>query len=336
MSTPTSSNDLPRIAVAGAGGIGLTLASHLARAGQAVSLVARGDSLTAIAKRGIRVIEPRDEWVVSLAVGAAADFGRQDILFLCSKAQDLEALAEASAPLIGPETLLVPVINGIPWWYFEGVEGRFADRSITAVDPDNALRRLLPARQVIGTSSKVAAERLAPGVVCLSTPYRMTVGEILPTDSKRPARLAALLEDAGIHTQVAPHIRDAVWGKLIMNLTSNPLSAVAGTSIADIYSHPDLVDTTRAMLQEVLPVAAAYGARLDLDSNGMFELGKSMGDARTSMLQDMEKGAPLELAAICDAVLELAELQNLSMPFTKAVTGLARYRAKVRPGQARA
>ncbi|WP_064692709.1 ketopantoate reductase family protein [Rhizobium aegyptiacum] len=319
-------NTHPRICVAGAGAIGLTLAARLMIGGFRVCVIARGASLAVIRKDGIRLFDREGEHQVRPEVGAAVDVGPQDILFLCPKSQDMPTLAAAVKPAIGPDTWIVPVINGIPWWYFDGEGGIWSGRQIKAVDPDSVLKRMLPSRQVIGTTTLITAERPRPGTARTFNPLQMTIGELDDRTSLRVEHLSRILIRAGIQTQVTSRIRDAVWTKVVRNLISNPVSAITGATLRENFGNAHLASISRQMLQEVLPVVAAYGAKLDLDPDTIVRSGEKMGDVKTSMLQDLERGSPLELASICEAVIELAQLRGIAMPVTQAVTGLARFR----------
>lgn len=315
-----------RIGVAGAGAIGCTLAAMLARAGQPVSLLARGATLQTVLKQGIELRRREERWRVPVAASDdAAALGAQDVLFLCAKAHDLAGLAQAAAPLIGPDTWLVPMVNGVPWWYFERLPGRQA-RRIQAVDPDGLLPALLPSAQVIGAVQFMTAERLAPGVVASNTPPLLILGEIDHTESGRVQRLAALLNACGIEGRSSPQIRDPLWMKIIANLTTNPLSVVTGATLDAMYGDPRLLPVTRKILFEGMALAAAHGARIPLDPLTIIDETVAMGPVRTSMLQDYQQGNPLELAAIGDAVLELADAIQLPMPTARDIIGMAHYR----------
>ncbi|QWW72299.1 ketopantoate reductase family protein [Rhizobium sp. WYJ-E13] len=317
----------PRICVAGAGAIGLTLAARLKLAGFAVSIVARGASLTAILNEGIRLFDREGEHQVQVEAGYADDLSLQDIIFLCPKSQDLPTLASSVQQLIGPDTMIVPVINGIPWWYFERLAGTWEGRQIEAVDPDNVLKGLLPSAQIIGTTTMITAERLKPGTARTINALQMTVGELDDQVSERVTILADILKLSGIETRVTSRIRDAVWTKVVRNLISNPVTAITGATLRENFGNGDLAGISRQMLFEVLPVIAAFGARIEVDPDAILSSGRKMGDVKTSMLQDLERGSPLELAAICDAVLELGRLHHIAQPVTQAITALARFKS---------
>lgn len=316
-----------RVGIAGAGAIGTTLAARLALAGHAVGVLARGRTLDAIRENGLRLTDLDGAHAVRVEAGGPGELGEQDVVFLCAKAQDLAPLAASSRGMIGPDTLIVPIVNGIPWWYFEGVGGRNGGRIVQAVDPDGRLKALLPLDRVVGAVAFITAERRAPGVAHTANPLRMIIGEITHQRSPRAERLGALLNGCGIATQVSDRLRDPLWTKIIANLTSNPLSVVAGATLRDIYGAPDLSHIARQLLDEALLTAAAHGARVELDPAAFLAMGAAMGAVKTSMLQDFEKGLPLELSSISDAVIELAELHGLSMPLTKTIASLARFKS---------
>jgi len=228
--------------------------------------------------------------------------------------------------LLGPDTVVVPVVNGVPWWYFHGVEGRFAERHVEAVDPGGRLSAALSLDRVLGCVVFITAETEAPGVVRSNNPHLMILGEPNGQMSERLERVRGLIERAGIEARATERIRDQLWTKIIANLTSNPLSVVTGATLEELYGLPELKTLVAKILQETLLTAAAYGARIAFDPETFMALGAGMGAVRTSMLQDYQQGRPLELAAIGDAVVELAGYQGLSMPVTQDILGLARFR----------
>jgi len=315
------------ICVAGPGAIGLTLAARLSIAGFPVRLVARGDSLSFTKANGIRLLDREGDHHLHVDVGNATDFGPQDVLFLCPKSHDLPQMAAALQPLISAHTMIVPVVNGIPWWYFDGDGGNWHGPDIKSVDPDRVLKGLLPSRQVIGTTTIITAERLRIGTARTFNPLQMTIGELAGQPSERLSYLAEILTLAGIATRIAPRIRDSVWTKVVRNLISNPVTAITGATLRENFGNQYLADISRQMLQEVLPVIAAYGANLEVDPDSILESGRRLGDVKTSMLQDFEQGNRLELAAICDAVIELAQRRCIEMPVVQAITGIAHFKS---------
>lgn len=317
-----------RVCIAGAGAIGCTLTARLVESGQPVSLLARGRTLAALRENGIRLTDLDGEHRV--AVSASDDcraLGEQDLLFICTKAPALAGLLPELAPLIGPDTVVVPVVNGVPWWYFHGLEGRFARHRVEAVDPGGRLSASLDLRHVLGCVVFITAESCAPGVVRSNNPHLMIFGEPDGQLSERLERVRALIAAAGIEARATERIRDQLCTKIIANLTSNPLSVVTGATLEQLYGQAELKTVVGKILQETLLTAAAYGARIAFDPQTFLELGAGMGAVRTSMLQDYEHGRPLELAAIGDAVVELAGYQGLAMPTTRDILALARFRS---------
>ncbi|RMX07608.1 2-dehydropantoate 2-reductase [Corticibacter populi] len=325
-----------RVGVAGAGAIGCTLAALLARAGAAVHVLARGASLTSLRRDGVRL--RRQGQCLQAAVVASDDahaLGPQDVLFLCAKAQDVARLLQAALPMVGPQTCVVPLVNGVPWWYFQALPGPWQGRAVRAVDADGALLALLPVAQIAGAVVFITAERLGPGEVLSDNPLLLVLGELDHSlQSDRLQRIAVWLERAGIEARIAPQIRDTLWTKVLANLTSNPLSVIAGATLQNIYGDARLQPIVRQMLQEGLALAAACGARIAFAPASFMAEGAAMGEVRTSMLQDFEAGRSLELAAIGDAVLELARLQGMAMPVTERVIALAHFRDEARSAHA--
>jgi 2-dehydropantoate 2-reductase len=324
-----SSPSLQRLCIVGAGAVGCTLAARLAASGKAVNVLARGETLQAIRANGIRLTD-RDG-VHQVQVRAESDcqvLGEQDLLFICTKAPALTELLPTLRPLLGPQTIVIPVVNGVPWWYFHGEPGRFSGQRVEAVDPGGALSNALTLDHVLGCVTFITAEVDSPAVVRSGNPHLMILGEPDNQLSPRLEQVRALIESAGIEARATDRIRDSLWTKIIANLTSNPLSVVTGATLEQLYGQPALQSVVSKILNEVLLTAAAYGARVSIDPQTFMRLGTDMGPVRTSMLQDFDQGRPLELQAIGDAVVELAHLQGLPMPVTQDILNLARFRAQ--------
>ena len=319
---------MSRITVAGVGAIGSTLAARLAHAGHTVSVLARGATLQALRRHGVRLDDLGGSIQAAVVANDQASFGEQDLLFLCCKAQDLPTLAAQAAPLVGPQTLVVPTANGVPFWYFHREGGRFEGRTVEAVDPGGSIGRFLPLDQVIGAVTFITAESPAPGHAVARNPHLRMLGEPGNGSSPRLTALSELLTAAGIEGRVIDRLRDKLWTKIIANLTSNPLSVIAQTTLDQIYSRPDLRPTVRAVMLEAMLAAACHGARMTIDPIEFLALGTAMGPIRTSMLQDFERGRPLELAAIGDAVVEIAALYDLPMSATREMLARTREHAQ--------
>jgi 2-dehydropantoate 2-reductase len=320
-----------RICVAGSGAIGGTLAARLALAGHDVGVIARGAQLDAIRRSGLRLIDSggsvRSERIADVKAAAQPDFGVQDIVFVAVKAHGLKDMLPLLAPMIGADTMVIPTINGVPWWYFQGEAGRFDGEAVQAVDPGGALLRMLPWQHVIGCAVYIAAHVVEPGVIVTTNANRLILGEPTHRHSPRLAALCRRLEQAGVRAEATDRIRDAIWVKLMANLATNPLSVVTEASLGQIHDDDGLRAIVRTIMQEALLVGRSYGAQPDVDIDQLLAQGRKLGAFKTSMLQDFEKGQPLELAAIGDAVVELAARSNIAIPATQQMLALARYRS---------
>ncbi|WP_335944065.1 2-dehydropantoate 2-reductase [Pseudomonas sp. G166] len=317
-----------RVSIVGAGAIGCTLAARIANSGQPVSMLARGKTLEVIRSAGVTLFDLEGECQATVrAESDCAALGIQDVIFICTKATALSGLLPELSPLVGPETIVVPVVNGVPWWYFHGVSGRHAGRRIEAVNPDGNLSACLNLDQILGCVIFITAHTESPGVVRSNNKHLMILGEPNNQLSERLELVRTLIERSGIEARASETIRDALWTKILANLTSNPLSVITGASLEQIYSQPELKTIVSKVFNEALVIAGAYGARIAFDPQTFMTLWAGMGNVRTSMLQDHDAGRPLELAAIGDAVVELAALQGIDMPVTKDILALARIRA---------
>ena len=326
----------PKIAIVGAGAIGTTLAARLAGAGYTVSVLARGDSLAAIKRKGVCLIDQQGQHTASvIAADNGGELGKQDIVFLCTKAHSVPSLLPQLQPLFGQHTCVVPMVNGTPWWLLmDAVEPCAANTApietvhIKAVDPEGELVRCLSASAIIGCVVYISAHLQAPGVAISNTPPRLIVGDIVATPDAANGRMETLvkvLENGGITTRHTERIRDAVWSKIAANLTSNPLSVMTGSTLAQLYSHPSLQKVVNQLFEETRLTAKAYGGRLEMTLQELLDLGKRMGAVRTSMLQDYQQGRALELAAIVEGVIELADRKRISVPTIKSILHLTRY-----------
>ncbi|WP_112140216.1 ketopantoate reductase family protein [Marinomonas primoryensis] len=319
------------ICIAGAGAIGCTLAARLAHSGQTVNVLARGKTLDVIQQKGIHLTDIDGDYNVNVnASDSAKDLGPQDIIFICTKAPALPVMLELIKPMLHEKTIVIPVVNGIPWWYFQGVEGRFSGDHIQAIDPQGAVSKLLPHHHLIGCVVFITASRNAPGDVTSTNPHLIVLGEINHEMSERLEHVRTIIELAGIETRTTDNIRDQIWTKVAANLTSNPLSVVTQGTLEQLYADDRLKPLVRRMLDEVLLVAASYGARIRFDPHTFMELGAGMGAVKTSMLQDYEADQPLELGAIGYSVLELAHKVDVPMVATQNLLDLTAFIAEQR------
>lgn len=322
-----------RLCIAGAGAIGGVLAARLAHAGQDVSVLARGATLAALRGKGLVLRDLSGEAHVRVPASDKAEFGLQDVLFLCTKTHQLADALTLCAPMIGPGTVIVPTINGIPWWYFHAEGGPHEGTHVEAVDPGGALLAVTPLARLVGCVVYMTAETTGPGSVVSNSPHKLILGEPGGPASERVRRLCDALNAAGIAAQASDRIRDNVWSKVAANLSSNPISVAAGgATLGQIYSPGPLRAVAGDIIDETIAVAEAYGARLTETRLAMLDRAAKLGSFRTSMLQDFQAGRPLELAAIGDAVLELALRYDIPMPVTRAVLSITRFRDERRSG----
>lgn len=322
------------ITVVGAGAIGSAVAYSFAVAGCAPKLVARGASLAAIRRDGLRV-EKWDGKGGVARIEASDDprrFGPQDLVIGTMKAQDWPSALGVLTPLIGPQTAVLPAINGVPWWYFDGIDGRFAGEPIRAVDPDGALLAALPASRVIGSVLYMGVSRTAPGAIRWTSGNKFVLGEAAGRSGERTERVAALLRRAGFDATVTGDIRGEVWAKLLGNAAINPLSVIARARIDEIMADARLGQVALASMHEVAAVAAAIGAPSRMEVEQRYAINAELGAFRTSMLQDYEAGRELELAALVDAVVEIGEKLGVATPMTQALGALARRAAALCQG----
>ncbi len=315
----------------GAGAIGGFLAARLEATGTPVSVVARGPHLAAMQADGL-VLDSGGERTTTRprAVSDPAAIGPQDYLFLTLKAHSLEPALPQLRPLIGPETTVVAAVNGIPWWYCHGLPEPFGDRRVQSVDPHGALWEALPPPQTLGCIIYPAAEIAAPGVISHTYGDRFSLGEPDGSRSARAETLSRLLIDAGLKAPVRPRLRDELWVKLWGNMAFNPLSALTTATLDVITGEPGIRGVARAMMLEGQAVGEALGARFAIDVDKRIAGAAEVGRHKTSMLQDLELGRPLEIEAILGAVVEMAGWVGVPMPISTAVLELTRTRAAMR------
>lgn len=317
-----------RIAVFGAGAIGGYIAAKLAGAGHDVAIIARGTHLEAIRARGL-ILDNRGETHVFpvRATDRAEEVGRQELVVLTLKAHAMAEAAPAIALLLGPETVLLPAQNGIPWWFTHRAGGALEDTRIKAVDPEGRIARLLDPARVIGCVVYMAIAVPEPGVVRRFGGNMLVFGEPDGSQSPRLARLADLFRAAGIKIETPANIRDAVWMKLWGNIAFNPVSVITGATMARMADDPGVRAVLRAAMLEMRAVAEKLGARFDRNVEARIEEARYVGDFKTSMLQDFEAGRPLELDTMIGAVTELGWRVGVKTPMLEAIGALTRLRA---------
>ena len=306
--------------IIGAGAIGAYVGAAMARAGQDVTLFARGPHLAAMQRNGVRIITGHDEWQV--AVKTTADLesvGPVDYVFLAVKAHSLPEVAARIKPLLGPETAVVGMQNGVPWWFFSVPGVPLEGTHLESIDPGGVIGGAIEPGRVIGSIAYIAAEIVEPGVIRHIESNRLSVGEPDGTRSERVRRLAESLVAAGIKAPVTTRLRNEIWVKLLGNMAFNPISALTGGTLAGIAGFPDTRELVRCIMLEACEIAAKLGLDLPVTIEQRIEGAAKIGEHKTSMLQDLEKGRPLELEPITGAALEIGDRLGVPMPYTRAV-----------------
>lgn len=318
-----------RIAVYGAGAIGGLLGARLAAAGADVGLIARGPHLAAMQERGLELRHGGQSVVTRpRATQDPAELGVQDYVVVTLKAHQVPGVVPAMQPMLGPDTTVVMAVNGVPWWYFHGLDGPWRDRRLASVDPGDVQWHGIGPDRVLGCIVYPAAEVVEPGVVELVEGDRFSLGEPSGERSERAEKLSALLVAAGLKAPVRPRIRDEMWVKLWGNLSFNPLSALTGATLDVLASDPGTRAAARAMMLEAQAVAERLGVRFAISVDKRIDGAGAVGAHKTSMLQDLERGRPLEIDALVGAVQEMGRLVEVPTPAIDLVLGLVRMRAR--------
>ena len=319
-----------KICIYGAGAIGGWIGAGLAQAGERLNVVARGATLDVLQRDGLSLM--RGDVRTRVPVNAVADpgaLGVQDLVVIAVKAPALAAVAERIEPLIGPDTIVLVAMNGVPWWFLEGgFGGEITGRRLAAVDPDGAIAKAIPARNVIGCVVHASCSLDGPGVVRHHFGNGLIVGEPSGEATPRAQALVELLTRAGINTTLSPQIQKDVWFKLWGNMTVNPISALTGATTDLIMSDDYVRGFISAVMLEAKEIGRRIGIEITQSPEDRHEVTKKLGAFKTSMLQDVEAGRSVELDALVTVVRELGELTGVVTPFTDALLGLARLRTR--------
>jgi 2-dehydropantoate 2-reductase len=323
-----------RICIVGLGAIGGFVAHRIAESGQPVSALARGRTLAAVREHGLRLLDAQDpEHPRPVRIEASDDpaaLGVQDFVILSVKTTALPTVPRVIAPLLGPETTVVSAMNGVPWWFFHGLGERWQDLRLAATDPDGQLARAIDPRRVIGCVVHVAASCPEPGLVRHAFDRRFIVGEPAGTATPRLEKLAATLRAAGLDVEASPRIQLAVWLKLWGNMTMNPISALTGATMDRILDDPLLYRLASDAMVEARSIGEHFGLPIEMTPAERHAITRRLGAVRTSMLQDVDAGRPIELDALVGAVSEMGRIAGVDTPSIDALFGLARLFARSR------
>lgn len=312
-----------KICVFGAGAIGGFAAVLMARAGQEVSVVARGPHLEAIRAGGLRLDYQGKRLTAEIAASDdPADLPVQDYVLVAVKAPALPGVARSIAPLIGPETTVVTAMNGVPWWFFDGF-GAHDGLRLKAVDPDGSLAESIPSSRVLGCVLHVACSVPEPGLVVHNSQNRWIVGEPDGSGSDRAKKLVAAMTDAGVGGELTTNIQQEVWLKLLGNMNFAPVSMLTEGTNDQVAGDPDVRAVMRTMFQEAERVGRHYSLDPGVTADERIDMGGGMVGFRTSMLQDYDKGRPVELDSIVRAIAEMGDIAGIETPTIDAVLALA-------------
>ena len=315
-----------KFAIVGAGAIGGYLGARLALAGEEVTFIARNRNLAAINANGFKLIEEdgREQVARNLrAVQRMAEAGPQDVVLLTLKAHQVKDVLPELRELFGPHTLVVTMINGLPWWYFHKLAGPYEGRSLESVDPGGVIGAHIEPERVIGGIVYPASELVEPGVVRVVEGNRFTLGELDGSRSERIEALSQAMMGAGFKAPVAKDIRSEIWVKLWGNLSFNPISALTHATLQDICRFPATRQLAARMMTEAQAIGEKLGVEFKISLDKRIAGAEAVGAHKTSMLQDVEHGRALELQALVGSVVELAQITQTPAPNIEAVYAVA-------------
>jgi len=315
-----------KICVYGAGAVGGLMAAWLARGGHDVSVVARGPQLDAIRRSGLRVRSEGKEETFSLrAEEDPARLGPQDYVLVVVKAQSLTQVALHIGKLLSPDTSIVTAMNGVPWWFFQGLKK--AEGRLESLDPGGVLSRAMPPERIVGCVIHLAASTPEPGLVSHNMGRRLIVGEPGGRNGPRTEDIAKALSAAGFEVQTSKEIEKAFWVKLLGNVSFNPVSALTMSTADRLIEMPEVKGYMVEIMREVLAIGRAVGVDAAIDPEARIDIARELGKFKTSMLQDLEAGKPLEIDGLLAGTLEIAHKAGVRAPYTESLFGLIRARA---------
>ena len=310
-----------KVCIVGAGAIGGYMAVRIANAGHNVSVIARGPHLAAIKARGMKLIEENDEFVAEnlTATEFVGELGPMDVVLLALKAHQIAPIVNDMSVLLGPNTVIITLQNGIPWWYFQNFVGEYANRVVETVDPGGLLFKSIDPDRLIGCIAYPAATISKPGVIQHIEGNRFPVGELSGMKTERVQMVSDLFTESGFKSRILDDIRSEIWLKLWGNLTFNPISALSHSTLVDICQFPLTRQLAATMMTEAQTVGERLGAHFRIPMEKRIAGAESVGKHKTSMLQDVEAGKPMEIESMLGAVIELAEVTRVQTPTLRAI-----------------
>jgi 2-dehydropantoate 2-reductase len=299
------------------------------RSGAAVSVVARGETLEAIKRDGLRLVIGQEVLQAPVRVSEdPSELGVQDFVIIAVKAPSLPDLARRIRPLLGPETAIVTAMNGVPWWFFFNAKGKLAGHRLKTVDPEGLIAEAIPIEKVIGCVLYVAASVDGPGVIRHQSGRQLLIGEPDDRLTPRVKRLREWLRRAGFDCRISQNIRSDVWLKLLGNISMNPISLLTSVTADRIMADPLVRNLCVSMMEEAAQIGARLGVPVNSSIGRMIEKIEGLGSFKMSMLQDMESGRPVEIDSLLTVTRDIGVLVGVPTPFIDSVLGLARLRAE--------
>jgi 2-dehydropantoate 2-reductase len=318
-----------KVVIYGAGAIGGWIGVRLAQAGHDVAVVARGATLDALQQHGLRLIEGDVTHTVQVnASDKPAELGVQDLVVVAVKGPAMASVAARIAPLLGPQTIVLTAMNGVPWWFCDGLGRDFAGQRLKSIDPDGAIAAAIPSTQTVGCVVHASCLVEAPGVIRHHQGNGLIIGEASGQSGERVAALNEMLVAAGFNASTSAQIQRDVWFKLWGNMTMNPISAITGATTDRILSDELARGFVTSIMLEAKEIGARFGIPIDQAPEARHEVTLKLGAMKTSMLQDVQAGKAVELDALVSAVRELGQLTQVPTPYTDALLGLARLHAR--------
>jgi 2-dehydropantoate 2-reductase len=318
-----------KVCIFGAGAIGGYIGTKLALSGADVSVVARGPNLAAIKEKGLRLLSEGQTYITwPRATDNTKELGAQDFVVICVKAHALVTAADSIKPLLGPNTTLIPAVNGVPWWYFYKLPGPHENARLKSVDPNGQLWEKLPPSRVVGCIVYPATELLEPGVIEHTYGNRFEIGEPDGSKSDRATAFSQVMIRAGLRCPVRPRIRDNLWIKLWGNLSFNPICALTLSTMGVVARDPGARAVARAMMLEAQAIAEKLGVQFPIDVDARIAGAAEVGEHKPSTLVDLERGRPMEIDALLGAVVEMGQLVGLPTPTCDVVFSLVRQLAR--------
>jgi len=319
-----------KICIYGAGAIGGLMGVRLAQRGAQVSVVDVGPTLEAIKKEGLRVVEDGRKLTAKVtATDHPGVLGPQDLVIISVKGPTLKFIAPKIRYLLGPQTVVITAMNGVPWWFFQGFGGAYAGTQLRSVDPDGAIAGNIPVEHVLGCVIMLSCRLIEPGVIEHVSGNKLSIGEPDQSDSERLHNVANLLRDAGFEVNASRSIQKDIWLKLLGNMTHNPISAITGATMDRILDDPQVSDLCIKVMYEAAEIGKQFGCVMSDTPEQRQESTRSLGPFKTSMLQDVEAHKAVELDALVGAVNEIGRIVGVKTPYMDALLGLMRVKAQV-------